>query len=81
MAPVIQKFLVEGTSLMSYAARDKDTLLEYLDNNMIVLKEELNDTNFDRILSVIWECSALSLNETITRSIHVCHHMLQRLQL
>jgi hypothetical protein len=36
MAPVIQKFLVEGSSLVAYAGRDKETLIQYLDNNMIV---------------------------------------------
>ena len=71
MAPVIQKFLVEGSALVSYAARDKETLIQYLDKNMIVLKEELNETNFDRILSVIWECSAQSLSDTINLSIDV----------
>lgn len=71
MAPVIQKFLVEGGSLVSYDAREKDALLQYLDKNLIVLKEELNDTNFERILAVIWDCSAKSLSDIINISIEV----------
>ena len=71
MAPVIQKFLVEGSSLVTYAGRDKETLLQYLDKNMIVLKEKLNDANFEKVLAVIWESSALSLADTITLSIEV----------
>ena len=69
MAPVIQKFLVEGCSLVAYAGRKIDSLVEYLDNNLILLKDQLNVTNFDRVLTVIWESSAQSLHETISVSI------------
>ena len=69
MAPVIQKFLVEGCSLVAYAGRNIDSLVEYLDNNLILLKDQLNITNFDRVLTVIWESSAQSLHETISVSI------------
>ena len=90
MAPVIQKFLVEGSSLVTYAGRDKESLiqvgqqfilvitqqhlcysLQYLDKNMIILKEELNASNFERVLAVIWESSAQSLHDTIMLSIDV----------
>lgn len=71
MAPVIQKFLVEGSSLVSYAARDKENLLQYLDKNIVVLKDELHETNFERILSVIWDSSAHSLADIINISIEV----------
>ena len=71
MAPTIQKFLIEGSSLVTYAGRDKDNLLQYLDNNMVVLKDELNETNFERILSIIWESSAHSLQDIIMLSIDV----------
>ena len=69
MAPVIQKFLVEGSSLVAYAGRTTDTLINYLDNNLILLKDKLNETNFERILTVIWESSAQSLHDTISLSI------------
>ncbi|TRY76437.1 hypothetical protein TCAL_00056 [Tigriopus californicus] len=69
MAPVIQKFLVEGSALVAYAGRDKETLIQYLDKNMIILKEKLNNANFEKVLSVIWDSSALSLSETIHLSI------------
>lgn len=38
MAPVIQKFLFEGSSLISYGGRDVDSLIGYLDKNMLLLK-------------------------------------------
>ena len=69
MAPVIQKFLVEGCSLVAYAGRNMDSLINYLDKNLILLKDKLNSTNFERVLSVIWQCSALSLHDTISLSI------------
>ena len=69
MAPVIQKFLVEGCSLVAYAGRTMDSLINYLDKNLILLKDKLNSTNFDRVLSVIWQCSAHSLHDTISLSI------------
>ncbi len=69
MAPVIQKFLVEGCSLVAYAGRTTDTLMNYLDKNLILLKDKLNETNFERVLTVIWESSAQSLHDTISMSI------------
>ncbi len=71
MAPVIQKFLVEGTSLVSYAGRDIESLIQYLDKNMLLLKEKLNETNFEKVLSIIWDSSAKSLSDTIHLSIEV----------
>ena len=72
MGPVIQKFLVEGCSLVSYAGRNIESLIEYLDKNLILLKDNLNATNFDRVLKVIWESSAQSLHDTISLSIGKC---------
>ena len=71
MAPVIQKFLFEGSSLLSYGGRDVDSLIGYLDKNMLLLKEKLNEANFEKVLSIIWESSAKSLSDTIHVSIEV----------
>ena len=71
MAPVIQRFLIEGSSRFTYSENSAENLVNYLDKNLIVLKEKLNETNFDRILSVIWDSSAQSLNDTIHLSIEV----------
>ena len=48
MAPFIQKFLLETSSLVASAGRDKDTLIQYLDNNMIMLKASIE--NFSHIM-------------------------------
>ena len=45
-------------------------VVDYLDKNLVVLKENLNKENFDRIRSVIWESSAQKLDETIQASIY-----------
>ena len=71
MAPVIQRFLIEGSSRFTYTENSAENLINYLDKNLIVLKEKLNETNFDRILTVIWESSAQSLSDTIHLSIEV----------
>jgi hypothetical protein len=73
MAPVIQRFLVEGSSRFSYSGNCTENLVNYLDKNLLVLKEKLNGTNFERILTVIWESSAQSLNDTIHLSIEVIY--------
>jgi len=65
MAPVIKDFLLKSTNLVTYAARDKTAILNYLDENLVLLKQNLTDDNFERILAVIWESSAQTLEETI----------------
>ena len=70
MAPVIQKFLFEGSSLIG-CGRNMDSLIGYLDKNMLLLKEKLNEANFEKVLSIIWESSAKSLSDTIHVSIEV----------
>jgi len=65
MAPVIKDFLLKSTNLVTYAARDKSNLLGYLDDNLLLLKKNLTQDNFQRVLAVIWESSAQTLEETI----------------
>ena len=77
MAPVIQRFLIEGSSRVAYAGKSAESLINYLDKNLVVLKEKLNETNFERILTVIWESSAQSLSDIIQLSIEVSHISLQ----
>ena len=71
MAPVIKDFLLKSTNLVTYAARDKKAILNYLDENLVLLKQNLTDENFERILGVIWESSAQTLEETIYICIEV----------
>ena len=65
MAPVIKDFLLKSTNLVTYAARDKTAILNYLDDNLVLLKRNLTEDNFERVLAVIWESSAQTLEELI----------------
>ena len=65
LAPVIKDFLLKSTNLVTYAARDKNACLNFLDENLVLLKNNLTDDNFDRVLAVIWESSAQTLEELI----------------
>ena len=65
MVPVIKDFLLKSTNLVTYAARDKTAILNYLDDNLVMLKKYLTEDNFERVLAVIWESSAQTLEELI----------------
>ena len=65
MAPIIKDFLLKSTNLVTYAARDKNAVLNYLDENLVLLKKNLTEDNFERVLAVIWESSAQTLEELI----------------
>lgn len=65
MAPVIKDFLLKSTNLVTYASKDKNAILNYLDENLVLLKQNLTEDNFERILAIIWESSAQTLEETI----------------
>ena len=65
MAPIIKDFLLKSTNLVTYAARDKNAILNYLDENLVLLKKNLTEDNFERVLAVIWESSAQTLEELI----------------
>jgi len=72
MAPVIGNFLTSCSTMVANTGRDcTDKLLKYLDENLILLKENLTERNFDRILDVIWECSAQTLENTIYHWIEI----------
>ena len=70
MAPTIERFLFEGDMQSSSSlAEDKQTLLHYLDENLIFLKSHLVPANFERVLSVMWGVSAKSLSDIVHESI------------
>ena len=77
MAPTIERFLFEGQSAAaaaevgagSDAANDRRSLLQYLDENLIFLKQRLVPANFERVLSVMWAVSSKSLVDILHKSI------------
>ncbi len=56
MAPTISFLLEESLSECIYgpARQSNHKLLHFLDEHLIFLKEWLDESNFDRALSVIW---------------------------
>ena len=47
MAPVIKDFLLKSTNLVTYAARDKTAVLNYLDENLVLLKKNLTEVELE----------------------------------
>ena len=65
MAPIIKDFLLKSTNLVTYAARDKNAVLHYLNETLVLLKKNLTEENIDRVIAIIWENSAQTLEELI----------------
>ena len=68
MAPTIERFLFEGQG-NSNINTDRQSLLQYLDENLVFLKARLVPANFERVLSVMWAVSAKSLSDIVHKAI------------
>lgn len=53
MSPEISKFLIEGGEVLNTNSKHLDNLMQYLDDNLCTLSNELNEENFQRILDII----------------------------
>lgn len=53
MSPEISKFLIEGGEVLNTNNKHLDNLMQYLDDNLCTLSNELNEENFPRILAII----------------------------
>lgn len=53
MSPEISKFLIEGGEVLNTNNKHLDNLMQYLDDNLCTLSNELNEENFQRILDII----------------------------
>ena len=70
MSPTISRYLLDSLSACTPQRRSNHTnLLQFLDENLIFLKEHLVPSNFDRVLAVIWSASTASLADIIERAI------------
>jgi len=70
MAPTIERFLFEGqVHCTGTSETDPRNLLQYLDENLIFLKQRLVPANFERVLSVMWAVSSKSLSDILHKSI------------
>ncbi|KAL0270000.1 UNVERIFIED_CONTAM: hypothetical protein PYX00_007554 [Menopon gallinae] len=69
MMPSINRFLVEGAEVMSRECNSIDRLMQYLDENLMTLHEQLNEDNFKGILNIICEKIADLLKELVESSL------------
>lgn len=71
MSPSIYKFLVEGAELLHQESNSVERLMQYLDENLITLKNQLNEDNFEGFLNIIWDSVAGLLSELLESSLEV----------
>lgn len=71
MTPSISRFLVEGAELLNQESNSVDRLMQYLDENLVTLHDQLNDDNFQSMLNMIWEKVAKILYDLVETSLEV----------
>ncbi|XP_050433740.1 protein unc-13 homolog 4B [Adelges cooleyi] len=69
MAPEMNKFLTEGGETINTHNNHLDNLIQYLDENLCTLSNELNEENFQRILDIIVEQLANIMHKLIQNSL------------
>ncbi|CAH1161909.1 unnamed protein product [Phyllotreta striolata] len=69
MVPSMRRLLVEGAELCEQDCNSIDRLMMYVDNNLGTLHRELNEENFSRTLSIVWDTLALTLKEIIQTNV------------
>ncbi|KAG8040085.1 hypothetical protein G9C98_001201 [Cotesia typhae] len=65
MQPAMSRYLMEGAELIDTTSNAMDRLLQYLDTNITVLHDNLNEDNFERVLLVIWEIMSETLYKLV----------------
>lgn len=71
MTPSINRFLMEGAELLNQESNSVDRLMQYLDENLMTLNEQLNEDNFQGIVNIIWDKIANSLRDLVESSLEV----------
>lgn len=71
MSPPMRKFLMEGAEVLHQDSNSMDRLMMYLEDSLKTLNTELNEINFERILSAIWEELAVILHDLVKTNLDV----------
>lgn len=73
MSPEIEAFLIEGGKVLNTNHNKKhvDKLIQYLDENLCMLSDKLNDENFQMILGIIIENLAALMHKIIQQNLEV----------
>lgn len=69
MQPAMSRYLMEGAELIDTTSNAMDRLLQYLDSNISILHDNLNEDNFDRVLLVIWEIMSETLYKLVNTNL------------
>ncbi|KAK6635250.1 hypothetical protein RUM44_000501 [Polyplax serrata] len=69
MSPSMNRFLMEGAEVLHQECNSVDRLMQYLDENLITLNNQLNEDNFEGILNVLWDKVAFLLSEFVRSSL------------
>lgn len=64
---------MEGAEVVNRECNSVDRLMQYLDENLITLHEQLNEDNFKGILNIICEKIADLLKELVENGLEVCY--------
>lgn len=62
---------MEGAELIDTTSNTMDRLLQYLDNNLTTLHDNLNEDNFERVLLVIWDIISETLYQLVNNNLEV----------
>lgn len=71
MMPSIRRFLIEGAELLHQNCSSMDRVMRYLESNLDMLYQQLNNENFSRTLEIIWEQLGEELLELIQSNLEV----------
>lgn len=71
MSPSMKRLLVEGAELFQQDCNSIDRVMSYLDNNLHMMHDQLNEENFARILDIIWNILNEILVELIQSNLEV----------
>lgn len=71
MCPAMRRLLVEGAELFHQDCNSIDRLMMYVDNNLGMLHNQLNEENFKRILEIVWDSLAGILEDLIQSNLEV----------
>lgn len=73
----MKRLLVEGAELFHQDCNSIDRVMMYLDNNLHILHDQLNEENFNRILDIIWSYLNDILQDLIQANLEVMNRSLK----
>jgi len=72
MSPSIKTFLAEGAEVLHENSNSMEKLMVYLEKSLKTLFENLNEINFERVLSAIWNELSIIMYDLMHSNLEVC---------